>query len=121
MMNNYLHDVATALLAASGVSLWVIIRRFGQSEERAVKEYFLSIHKGMTRIARFALIWILVGGVPRTIFYRSFEWANAVDHAQIPALIVKHILAFAFVGTGVYLWLRLNKKVKAVEQSLKEA
>jgi hypothetical protein len=28
MMNNYLHDVATALLAASAVALWVMLRHF---------------------------------------------------------------------------------------------
>jgi hypothetical protein len=33
-------------------------------------------------------------------------------------LIVKHILAFTFVGTGVYLWRKFNRKVKAVRQTL---
>jgi hypothetical protein len=118
MMNNYFHDVATALLAASGVALWVIIRRYEDGTDRATAEYFLRVYSGMTRLARFSLYWILIGGVPRTIFYKSFEWANAVDHAQVPALIVKHILAFTFVGTGVYLWRKFNRKVKEVRQTL---
>lgn len=114
MMNNYFHDVATALLAASGVALWVMMKRYEDGSGEEATQYFLSIYKGMTRLARFSLYWILLGGVPRTIFYRDFEWSNAVGHGQIPALIVKHILAFAFVGTGVYVWIKLNRKVKFI-------
>jgi hypothetical protein len=121
MMNNYFHDVATALLAASGIALWVIVKRYDahpRQEERPVTEYFLTLYESMTRVARFSLYWILIGGVPRTLFYRDFEWVTAVKHGQVPALIVKHVLAFAFVGTGVHLWLRLKKRVKAIEETL---
>lgn len=121
MLNNYLHDVATAMLAASGVALWVIIKKYedfmSQHKEAApalLTEYFLNIYKSMTRVARFSLYWILIGGIPRTLAYRSFEWSNAVGHSQIPALIIEHVLAFGFVGTGVYLWVKVNKRVKAV-------
>lgn len=118
MMNNYFHDVATALLAASGVALWVMIRKYEGNDDRKVAEYFLSIYESMTKVARFSLYWILIGGVPRTIFYSSFEWANAVGHGQIPALIIKHLLAFSFVGTGIYLWLKFNRKVKRIKERI---
>jgi hypothetical protein len=120
MMNNYFHDVATALLAASGIALWVIIKNYEENTDRAATEYFLRLYKGMTRVARFSLYWILIGGVPRTLFYKKFEWANAVGHGQVPAIIVKHILAFTFVGTGVYLWLKFNKKVKRIKEEYKK-
>lgn len=121
MMNNYFHDVATALLAASGIALWVIVRKYDSHPNRAdrpVAEYFLSLYNSMTRVARFSLYWILIGGVPRTLFYRDFEWVTAVKHGQVPALIVKHVLAFAFVGTGVHLWIRLRRRVKDIEESI---
>ncbi len=118
MMNNYFHDVATGLLAASGVALWLIMRRLGAAESRQTKEYFLRIYSGMAGLARFSLYWIILGGIPRTYFYKDFEWANAVDHAQVPAIIVKHILAFVFVGTGVYLWYRFRARVKDIRHSL---
>ncbi len=118
MMNNYFHDVATALLGASGVALWVMLRRFKPGSGREATEYFLGIYKAMTGVARFALFWILIGGVPRTLAYRSFEWANAVGHRQVSALIVKHILVFTIVGGGVYLWIKANKKVKLIKGSL---
>lgn len=119
MMNNYFHDVATALLMASGVSLWLIVKRLNNTNDASVINYFLNIYSGMTRLAKFSLIWILVGGVPRTIFYVDFEWANAVGKSQVPALIVKHILAFTFVGIGVHIWIRLNKSVKEIRSRSK--
>lgn len=116
MLNNYFHDVATALLLASGVTMWILLKRLGSSKERLVNEYFLRVYKGVTGLAKFSLGWILIGGIPRTIFYKDFEWANAVGKAQIPALIVKHILAFIFVGAGAYLWIRLSKKIREVNK-----
>jgi hypothetical protein len=112
MMNNYLHDIATALLAASGAALWVIVRRYDRGSPPDTRDYFVRIYKGMTSVAKFSLYWILIGGVPRTIFYKKMEWQVAVDHAQIPALIIKHVLTFMVVGLGVYLWMKINKEVK---------
>jgi hypothetical protein len=118
MMNNYFHDVATGLLAASGVALWVMIRNYREDESRAATEYFLRIYKKMTRLARFSLFWILIGGIPRTLFYRRFEWNTAVEHGQVSAIIVKHVLIFAVVGAGVYLWIKFNRKVKDIKNAM---
>jgi hypothetical protein len=118
MMNNYFHDVATALLLAGGYVIWVIVKRYDASAKtRETTEYFLSIYGKAVKLAKIALIWIVLGGIPRTIFYAEFEWANAAGKGQIAALIVKHILAFAFVGTGAHIWIRVNKKVKQIRQN----
>lgn len=115
MMNNYFHDVATALLLASGIAMWVIVRRYGNNSNPDVTDYFLRIYRGITRLAKFSLAWILIGGIPRTLAYKDFEWANAVGKNQVPALIVKHILVFIFVCTGVYMWIKLSKRVKVIK------
>jgi hypothetical protein len=115
MMNNYFHDVATALLVASGVTMWVIVRKYGNNSQGETTDYFLGIYRSITRLARFSLAWIILGGIPRTIFYKDFEWANAVGKDQVPALIIKHILAFTLVGTGAYVWLKISKRVKAIK------
>ncbi len=118
MMNNYFHDVATGLLMASGFSLWLMANRYSDSGDRAETEYFLRIYTGMTKLAKFSFWWIILAGVPRVVFYKQFEWANAVDKAQVPAIIVKHILAFTFVGGGIYFWHKLNRRVKGIRASL---
>ncbi len=115
MMNNYFHDVATALLLASGVALWIIDRKLDATNQGAV-DYFLGIYRSMTRLARFSLWWILIGGIPRVLAYRDFEWANAAGKGQVPALIVKHVLAFAFVSAGAHVWIRINRRVKNLKE-----
>ena len=117
MMNNYFHDVATALLLASGYVIWVIVKRYdASSKTREITEYFLNIYVKAVKLAKFSLIWIILGGIPRIIFYTEFEWSNAAGKGQIIALIIKHILVFAFVGMGAYIWIRINKKVKEIRQ-----
>ncbi|MEN8262915.1 MAG: hypothetical protein ABFR82_05585 [Nitrospirota bacterium] len=119
MMNNYFHDVATALLLASGYMIWTLVRKYEESEKtRETTGYFLKIYGNATKLAKFALIWIVLGGIPRTIFYAEFEWANAAGKGQITALIIKHILAFAFVGLGAHFWIKINRKVKQIREGL---
>lgn len=116
MMNNYFHDVATALLAASGFVIWIMVKRYDTSSKTPdITEYFLRIYKNSTRLVKFSLLWIIIGGIPRTIFYTEFEWANAAGKSQVPALIVKHILAFTFVGIGAHLWMKINRRVKGMK------
>lgn len=121
MMNNYLHDVATALLAASAFALVVLLRRY-EAEPRGPEagRYFLEIADRMTKLARFSLAWIVLGGIPRTIWYGEFEWANAAGRGQVVALFVKHVVAFGFVAAGVVLWARLRRRVAAVRAEVGE-
>jgi hypothetical protein len=118
MMNNYFHDVATALLLASAVTMWIAAKQYGNSNDPKTTEYFLKLHNRITLLAKFSILWILLGGIPRVIFYEEFEWANAVGKSQVPALIAKHIMAFIFVGIGAFMWIKLNKKVKDIKSSL---
>ena len=122
MMNNYLHDVATALLVASGVALWVMLRRFDAGPRGPdAARYFLELHASMARLARISLAWIVLGGIPRTIFYVDFEWANAAGRGQVAALAVKHVVAFAFVAAGAWRWARLRRRVAEVRAGLAPA
>lgn len=116
MMNNYLHDVATALLLASGVAMWIVVKKFGKSSDISVTDYFLKIYYSLTRLAKFSLFWIMLGGVPRILAYKDFEWADAVGKSQVPALITKHIIIFIVVTAGVFVWMKLKKTVRELER-----
>jgi len=117
MMNNYFHDVATALLLASGIAIWIIYKKLGNSDNPDVREYFLKLYDSMTSLAKFALAWIILGGIPRTYFYTEFEWSHYAGKSQIPALIIKHVLAFVFVSAGAHLWIRIRSKVREIRDS----
>lgn len=114
LMNNYLHDVATALLAASAFVLYAVYRIEGECGGPGATEFFLKTYRRMVTLARFSLAWIIIGGIPRTIFYTRFEWANAAGKGQVPALIVKHILIVICVAGGVWGWRKLKAKVESL-------
>lgn len=118
MMNNYLHDVATALLVASGYAMWALWKSLASEPGHDAIRYFVRIYHRLTKLACFSFVWILLFGVPRIIYYKEFEWANMAGRGQVPALIVKHILAFTLVGCGAVLWMKVRKKVVEFEKSM---
>lgn len=118
MMNNYFHDVATALLAASAFCLYAIVRVQAALDTPAAMVFFLKAHRVMVRFFRIALGWIVIGGVPRTLFYVSFEWNHFADQQQVPALMVKHVLMAGLVVWGVIAWRRLQRKVAQLRDAL---
>ncbi|MCL4079180.1 hypothetical protein MX659_06220 [Coriobacteriia bacterium Es71-Z0120] len=111
ILNNYFHDVATAVLLASAVILWVLERHAQSSPEglAALRQSY----PALTRFARVALAWIVIGGIPRTIFFTRYEWDPAVVKGIVPALIVKHALMVAAVVAGAVMWRRVARRVKA--------
>jgi hypothetical protein len=118
MMNNYFHDVATALLIASAFALHAVVRIQKSMDTPEATVFFLKTYELMVKLFRFALWWVILGGVPRTIFYTSFEWANAADKLQVPALMVKHVMIVTAVVWGIIAWRRLKKKVVLLRDSL---
>lgn len=118
MMNNYFHDVATALLAASAVTLHAISRVQAVRNDTASTRFFIQTYDIMARFFKFSLWWIIIGGIPRTIFFTSFEWNHFADKLQIPALMVKHLLILVLVVWGVIAWKRLKIKVEALRATV---
>ena len=118
MMNNYFHDVATAMLIATSFTLHALVRIQSTMNSPLATLFFLKTYRRMVKLFRFALWWVILGGVPRTIFYTSFEWANAADKMQVPALMVKHVMIVTLVVWGIIAWRRLKRKVADLENSL---
>lgn len=118
MMNNYLHDVATAFLVTGAVTLLAITRKYDAAEPSpASARFFLAVYGVLVKLVRFSLAWIIIGGIPRVIYYQEFEWANAAGKNQVPALIGKHMLAFFLVGCGLVLWKQMQGKVRAIRET----
>lgn len=118
MMNNYFHDVATALMMASAFVMHVIVRIQADMDTPVATVYFLKMYRQMVKFFRFSLWWIIIGGVPRTIFYTSFEWNHFADKLQVPALMIKHLLMAIAVIYGIRAWRRLKIKVAVLSASL---
>ena len=121
MMNNYFHDVATALLITSAVVILLLARSAERTGEVEAIRYFVDLYPKLTILARISLSWIAVGGVIRLLTFVDFEWAAAVGKNQVPALILKHIVIFSVVGTGAYKWRQLSRKVKELRASIESS
>lgn len=116
--NNYLHDVATGLLLVSFGAIWYVSRSFREGSDPGTSRLYLSLYSRMTLIARLSLAWIIIGGIPRTIYYTRLEWAPAAGEAQVVALVIKHVLVFAMVGAGIYYWRLFKKQASRIRQEM---
>ena len=112
ILNNYFHDVATATLLSSGVIMYVLGRQAksgGAGERRALARAYHTL----TRFAQGALAWIIIGGIPRTIFFNQYEFIPAQTNGIVADLIVKHVFLVSAVIAGSIMWLRIGKIAKA--------
>ena len=112
IINNYFHDLATGLLLSSAVILWVLGRRAeqgGPAERKALAEAYPALRG----FAWGAFIWIILGGIPRTIFFTRYEWDPAVVNGIVPALMVKHVFMVTVIIIGALMWRRMAKVARA--------
>ena len=111
IMNNYFHDVATAVLIAAATIMWVLGRqaeRGGPAEAASLARAY----PALTRFAQAALVWIVVGGVPRVIYFNTHD-LGAIRGDLVPAIAVKHVVEVAAVIAGVALWLRVKRRIES--------
>lgn len=114
MVNNYSHDIATAFLFVSGLVMWTLFRT-ATPEGGDPGAFYVRVCRAAGTVAKLALCWILIAGVPRVIFYRSFEWSDMAGSLQVPAIVVKHVVMFSLVAGGLYFWSRLSRSVRELE------
>lgn len=111
-VSSYSHDIATAVLAACGATIWVLSKNVPLPQERDAALFFVRVYQGITRMAKDSLYWILLIGVPRVVYYKKYEWSDAAGDLQIAAIVIKHIIMFLLVGAGLYYWSQLSDRVR---------
>jgi len=111
IMNNYFHDVATATLLAAAAIMWVLDR---QTRAQAPGDIVMlaRLYPTLTRIAQGALVWIVIGGIPRVIFFNTHD-LGAIRGDLVPAIIVKHVVEVAAVIAGVLLWRSVKRRIES--------
>ena len=112
IINNYFHDLATALLLTSAVILWVLGRQ-AEDGGAAERKALANAYPTLVRFARGAFVWIILGGIPRTIFFTRYEWDPAVIKGIIPALMVKHVFMVCAIVIGALMWRRMARVARA--------
>jgi hypothetical protein len=109
ILNNYLHDVATAMLLSSALVLWLLARQT-RADGPAAREWLTKAYARLSKIAWFSIAWIVIGGIPRTLFFNQVEWnlADPSNKYLFAALMVKHALMWTAVVAGALLWRRVR-------------
>lgn len=119
MLNNYLHDFAAAIFLVSAIMLYVFGSHAvkGAADSPGAAKYFLYAYEKLKFLLYASVVWIIAGGIVRTIAYKRFEWMPAAGRGQIPALVMKHILIFAAIAFGVWFWSKLRQVIVGLKKA----
>jgi len=99
MLNNYFHDLATAVFAVSALAAYLLQRTVAMA---SVPEILRPVVTGLVKIGSYALLWTLLGGVIRALAYRRYEWVEAAGRGQVVALGLKHVILVSLVVLGIF-------------------
>jgi len=108
VFNNYFHDLATGVFFGCAIALWAVSRSLRADPTRAAA--LTPLYQALTRALWISVAWILLGGIPRTIFFPTYEFVPALGKGIVPALIVKHVFMFTAVGIGITAWVSARRE-----------
>ncbi len=106
MLNNYMHDLATAVFAVSAVTAYLLRRSLAM---RLAPETVQPVVRGVVRVGIFSLAWTLFFGFIRGLTYREYEWVEAAGRDQVAVLVVKHVILVSLVIAGCVVLYRLHR------------
>jgi hypothetical protein len=112
LMNNYFHDVATAMLLACSIMLGVMLKHLGQEPDDVLRRYAAALYRGITGLFWFSVLWIIASGIVRIATFRSFEWFNASQKHFEPGLLFKYAIAAVMIVLGSILWKRASRAMR---------
>ncbi len=93
-----------AFLFASSLMAHLVLRHWPGAPSPRLAAILRSVAWG-------SLAWVLLGGVIRVIFYRQYEWLPRAGTAQIPALMLKHLILVSLTAWGLIGVIRLRSRV----------
>jgi hypothetical protein len=116
IMNNYLHDLASAVLLSSAVLGFIFLKEAKKRNSNETLAFFITSYQKLTYLAVGSLSWIILGGIVRTLAFTKYEWQPAVGASLVTALVFKHIIIFTAVFAGIYLWRKFGQEIKRLER-----
>ncbi len=96
MLNNFFHDLSVAFLTCAllgEIALW----RAAAALDPGAQALVLRLDRLALRVAAWSFAGVVAFGAVRTAAFRTYEWLPAAGRAQIPALMVKHVLLTALM------------------------
>jgi hypothetical protein len=109
MLNNYFHDLSTAVFAVSAIAAWLVVKSNAMDEAPAAVR---PLAAGLVKVGMASFAWTLLGGWVRGITYREYEWVDAAGRGQVPVLVLKHVILFSLVVIGIVVHYRVHRMLK---------
>lgn len=114
MLNNYYHDFSTALIIVCTYAMALMVRFAEREGAGLFRKKVPKIYPRMLHVTGGSLVLLFMAGIVRSFTYKWFEWVEVLGMGQIVVLIFKHVLMFGIVGYGIYVWVGLHKRIKAI-------
>lgn len=112
LMNNYFHDVATAMPLACSIVLRVLLRQLGGDRDAVMTRHAAALFSGVTVMFWLSVLWIVFSGAVRIATFHDFEWYNTTRKHFEAGLIVKYAVAAVMMISGSVLWTRLSRAMR---------
>ena len=112
ILNNFLHDLAAAMWFCGSITLFLIVRQSEKLKPQTFNTFAKDLFHQVKRITNYSLAVIFLGGIVRALNYQKYEWVEALGRGQVTLLIIKHILLFGIVITGIYIQFQLSGKIQ---------
>lgn len=114
MLNNYYHDFATAIIIVCTYGMALMVRFAEREAAGLFRKKVPKIYPRMLHVTGGSLVLLFMAGIVRSFTYKWFEWVEVLGMGQIVVLILKHVVMFGIVGYGIYVWVGLHKRIKAI-------
>ncbi len=115
LINNFIHDLSAAMWFCGLILLFILEKEAGRWRDRIeIQPFVRRVFKRFSRITIVSLVVVLAGGIIRAINFKEYEWLKAAGDRQIHLLIIKHIFLLTIVILGIYLHLRLSRKISRI-------
>ncbi len=116
MLNNYLHDLATAAWLVSTALTAYLAAEVEKRESPELSRFLRQVSPRLLRGSLASLAMVLVFGAIRALAYRQYEYLPAAGRGQVTALVAKHVLLFTLVLVGVVWQVRLARRIVGLEK-----
>ena len=112
---NYSHDIATAFVVVSGLTIRTLSKRYPSSGDADVERYYIRLYTSITAVMRVALVWVLVTGLPRIMYYKDYESPELAGDLQGMAVVAIYAVIIGLFCSGLAAWYQLAKKIKVMK------
>ena len=112
VLNNFIHDLSAATWFCGTLTMLFIVTEGSRNNRSGMQDFVQSLFGKIKIVTHSSMAIVVLGGIVRAFAYEKYEWLPALGRGQVTLLVLKHVLLTFIVVAGIYLQIRLSRKVK---------